>query len=512
MIDERKIADALERMGSRGWEEIEFDVTAAIAENDIQKVWNLVATDIYRLEKYQIVKIKNKVKDHFGRDFSARDFNDAIRECQQKARAAVVGSSPTDQWRNKLMRNESGSLKTVFANVVTVLENAQEFQGVLRYDEFNAEVWAGSKAPPWEGAVANQPWTDHEDRKTWYWIQTHHNLHLAKEPVGEAIQMVAQQNPFHPVREYLLGLEWDGTPRIDTWVTDYLGASPHKSTDFLREASSKWLISAVARIMHPGVKVDCCLVLQGKQGIKKSTAIRALAGDDWFTDDMEVIGSKDAAMQCRGVWIIELAELGAIKKAEVENIKSFMSRAADRFRPPYGKRVIKYPRQCVFAGSVNTASFLKDETGARRFWPVTTGAVKPIDVEGLAKARDQLWAEALFRYNEGEKWYIDPGTPAGSQATEEQEARYIEQPYDGAMEDFEEKQRELASLDAEELVVQSKAFFDHIKVETAHLGPAQTTMAAAAFRRAKWVEARRWVTNEVTGEKQRKRVWVKAIW
>jgi predicted P-loop ATPase len=132
-------------------------------------------------------------------------------------------------------------------------------------------------------------------------------------------------------------------------------------------------------------------------------------------------------------------------------------------------------------------------------------------VEVLKNGRDQLWAEALFRYDEGETWYIDPATPAGAQATEEQEARYIEQPYDSRMEDFEDKQRELAPIDAEELVVRSKDFFDFIKLEPHSLGPAQTHMMASAFRSAKWEVERRWVINETTGEKQRKRVWVKKM-
>jgi predicted P-loop ATPase len=133
------------------------------------------------------------------------------------------------------------------------------------------------------------------------------------------------------------------------------------------------MISTVARIFEPGVKADCCLILEGEQGSGKSSALRTLAAP-WFTDEIAELGSKDAALQSHGVWIIELAELDSMSRADVGRIKAFMSRSVDRFRPPYGKRLIESPRQCVFAGSVNHSDYLRDETGARRFWPVECGA------------------------------------------------------------------------------------------------------------------------------------------
>jgi predicted P-loop ATPase len=163
--------------------------------------------------------------------------------------------------------------------------------------------------------------------------------------------------------------------RLDSWALTYLGAD---DTPLNRAFGALWAISAIARIMQPGAKADHMLILEGPQGARKSTALKVLAGADWFTDELAEIGSKDAAQQMRGVWIIEIAELDAIGRAEVSRIKAFLSRTVDRYRPPYGRYVIDVPRQCVFAGSVNPDTYLRDETGNRRFWPVRCGRSRPL--------------------------------------------------------------------------------------------------------------------------------------
>ena len=159
-------------------------------------------------------------------------------------------------------------------------------------------------------------------------------------------------------------------PRLEEWVITYLGA---EDTPLNRAVGSRWMISGVARILQPGAKVDHMLILEGPQGAKKSSALKTLAGAEWFTDELAEIGSKDAAQQMRGIWVIEIAELDAISRAEVSRIKAFLSRTTDRYRPPYERYVVEMPRQCVFAGSVNPDTYLRDETGNRRFWPVRCG-------------------------------------------------------------------------------------------------------------------------------------------
>ena len=197
----------------------------------------------------------------------------------------------------------------------------------------------------------------------------------------------------------------------------YLG---RRDTPLNRAIGSRWMISAVARIMQPGAKVDHMLILEGPQGTKKSSALKMLAGADWFTDELAEIGSKDAAQQMRGIWIIEIAELDAISRAEVSRIKAFLSRTTDRYRPPYERYVVEVPRQCVFAGSVNPDTYLRDETGNRRFWPVRCGN---INLDALSRDRDQLWAEAVARYRDGTIWWLNEAELIAD-AKIEQDQRY----------------------------------------------------------------------------------------
>ncbi len=241
---------------------------------------------------------------------------------------------------------------------------------------------------------------------------------VTKEIAGQAIQTVARVFPFHPIREYLNGLVWDGISRIDDWLTLYLSVD---ASDYARAIGSKWLIGAVARVFKPGCKNDTCVVLEGPQGLLKSTALRTLA-TPWFTDEISDLGTKDAAMQVRGVWIIELAELDAMGRTEASRTKAFMSRSTDRYRPPYGKHVIEVPRESVFAGTVNHDAYLKDETGGRRFWPAKCGTIR---IDELRRDRDQLWAEAIVRFRAGDKWWID-SPELNAAAGDEQLQRYDE--------------------------------------------------------------------------------------
>jgi len=165
-------------------------------------------------------------------------------------------------------------------------------------------------------------------------------------------------DPFIPCANMEL-IVWDGTNRLDTWLTTYLGA---EDSNYVRAVGARWLISAIARIYRPGAKAYCCLILEGAQGSKKSTALKTLAGP-YFADELADLGTKDSVLQTQGVWIIELSELDSLSRAEVGRIKAFMSRTTDRFRPPYCKRLIESPRQCVFAGSVKHSSYLRDDSG-----------------------------------------------------------------------------------------------------------------------------------------------------
>lgn len=339
-------------------------------------------------------------------------------------RAAAAPKSSAESWRDLLLLNLNGTVKPVLANAITALRGAPEWAGVLAYNEF-AHFTVLQKPPPWMKSEAALPldWCPNDDILATEWLH-HQGIFVSVETTGQAVESVARERPFHPVRTYLKQLVWDGTARLQSWLADYLGVDP---SPYAAAVGSRWMISAVVRVFEPGCKADCCLILEGEQGIRKSTALRALA-QPWFTDEIADLGSKDAALQTRGVWVIEIAELDSMSRSDVGKIKAFMSRATDRFRPPYGKRPIESPRQCVFAGSVNHGTYLRDETGGRRFWPAECKA-PAIDVEALSEARDQLWAEATALYFDGKPWWLD-SVELNRKAAEEQAERYEGDPWD----------------------------------------------------------------------------------
>jgi predicted P-loop ATPase len=366
------------------------------------------------------VPIGKDISDWIAEGATREQIQKVIDTAEAFADPENPGPSEAIDWRSELLTTSKGMPKAVLANAITALRLAPEWAGVLGFNDFTLSTVA-LKPPPWKHTGTDgSEWTDHEDRLTADWLQ-HRDIFVSVEVAGQAVQAVARDRRFHPVREYLEALAWDGVERIDYWLNNYLGV---ELNDYSSAVGGRWLISAIARIYKPEAKADCCLILEGKQGTRKSTALKVLAGN-WFTDEIAELGSKDAAMQTRGVWIIEIAELDSMSKAEVGKIKGFMSRAADRFRPPYGRRLVDSPRQCVFAGSVNHTTYLRDETGGRRFWPVSCGEIR---IDELVRDRDQLWAEARQRFLAGEHWWLD-SSELTEQAEEEQACRCDEDPW-----------------------------------------------------------------------------------
>ncbi|MBN8888823.1 MAG: P-loop ATPase, partial [Rhodospirillales bacterium] len=268
--------------------------------------------------------------------------------------------------------------------------------------------------------------------------------------------------------------------------------------------------SAVARIMRPGVKADHMLILEGPQGIRKSTALKVLASDAWFTDELAELGSKDAAQQMRGVWIIEMAELDAIGRAEVSRIKAFLTRTTDRYRPPYERYLVTVPRQCVFAGSVNPDTYLRDETGNRRFWPVRCGE---IDLDSLRRDRDQLWAEAVVRFNAGATWWLEDRDLVGHAAAA-QEARVQTDAWDSLIERWlvSEKRRVNVGFGPyedwrDEYVPRSRPLKDvsvgEVLEQALGIEPAKWTKGDQ-MRVGTFLKAKKWVRYRTTG---RPREW-----
>jgi predicted P-loop ATPase len=321
------------------------------------------------------------------------------------------------RWASQLRLDLAGTPERNEANVITALSNDEAFAGALVFDDFRQEILV-TRNLPWDEEVSVLPraWSDADDVRCAEWLQRR-DINVAPATVSRGVGAVARGVRVHRVREYRNHLRWDGVARLPQWTSAYLGAD---ETELNRAFGARWMISAVARVMQPGIKADHMLILEGPQGSKKSSAIKTLAGADWFTDEIAEIGSKDAAQQMRGIWIIEMAELDAISRPEVSRIKAFLTRTTDRYRPPYERYIVTVPRQCVFAGSVNPETYLRDETGNRRFWPVRCGN---IDVDALMRDRDQLWAEAVARYREGAIWWLDEPELVASAKTQ-QDQRY----------------------------------------------------------------------------------------
>ncbi|BAE49957.1 Predicted P-loop ATPase and inactivated derivative [Paramagnetospirillum magneticum AMB-1] len=401
------------------------------------------------------------------------------KQIRSLRRQGSSANAPTVQpaWFSQLRTSADGTPERNEANVITALSCDEAFAGALVFDEFRQEIMVNRPLPWDDGSPVPRPWAEADNVRCAEWLQRR-EVNVSPLVVARSIGAVARDITIHPVREYLTGLQWDGTRRLESWAVAHLGAT---DTRLNQAFGSLWMISAIARIMAPGAKVDHMLILEGPQGAKKSTALKILAGGDWFTDELAEIGSKDAAQQMRGVWIIEIAELDAIGRAEVSRIKSFLTRTVDRYRPPYERYVIDVPRQCVFAGSVNPDTYLRDETGNRRFWPIRCGQ---IDLEAIRRDRDQLWAEAMTLYSQGAIWWLDdPELIALARA--EQEERYQGDAWDGLIDRW-------LAFDKERVNYGYGAYDDWREVEVARSEPLTDVSVGEILRNAIGIEPGRW--------------------
>lgn len=320
----------------------------------------------------------------------------------------VLEKFPEAAVKQRLRREGKGFVADE-ENVWRILEGDESLQGLVRYDAFMCQRIATRPVPGDTRVVADReyprPWRDEDTVSVQRYVQDRYIVKVGREKVLAVIHEWSMNRwPFHPIRDYLSKLKWDGKTRIGGWLHTYLGATdaPHA---YVRAIAAKWLIAAVARVMDPGCKVDTMLCLEGPQGARKSMALQALASPAYFSDSMPTdLSSKDARDHVRGKWIVEMSELAQFRKSEIETVKAFISRQVEQFRPAYGRSEITYPRQCVFAGSTNASEYLVDDTGNRRFWVVPC---RNIDIDGLKRDRDQLWAEAADRYLLGETWWLE---------------------------------------------------------------------------------------------------------
>ncbi len=309
-------------------------------------------------------------------------------------------SSVSQLWEKQLLRGDGGALKKCVHNVALILTSDPAWRGAIGYDAFSERMMIRKTCPIGEPG----PWSDLHDIEAAIWLQASRwKLDVSPEMVAKSVPSTAARQTFHPLRDQLNSFVWDGQPRVDTWLTDYLGA---EDTPVHRAIASTWLLGACSRAFSPGSQVDAALVLEGLQGAGKSSALRCLSLG-FFTDEIPLLGTKDAAMQLHGVWIVELGELDALSRADVTAVKSFITRRVDRYRAPWGRHTGDHARQCVFSGTTNQSDYLRDETGNRRWLPVSCSVVRR---DELTSVVEQIWAEAIIRYRAGEATYIrEPG-------------------------------------------------------------------------------------------------------
>jgi predicted P-loop ATPase len=376
-------------------------------------------------------------------------------------------------WVHDAVIGDNGRLLAVLASAVAALK--AEMPDYFALDEMlGAPMLMHTLENMDREEFAPRPMTDADVSVVQIMLQHAGLKRLSKDVAHQAVGHLAEQRRFHPVRQYLGGLVWDRRERAARLFPDYFGTP---DTAYMTTIGAMFLISMVARIRTPGCKVDHMPVLEGPQGGLKSTACRILGGE-WFSDNLPDIGEgKDVSVHLRGKWLVEVAELHALGRAETTLLKSFISRTTERYRPPYGRLEVIEPRQCVFIGTTNRDVYLRDETGGRRFWPVKVGV---INTEALARDRDQLFAEAVVRFGRGEPWW-----PTAQFEREhmvpEQSARYETDAWEESI------QEHLGGLDRTTI----PAVAQSLGIERARLGTTEQRRIAAVLERLGWRRGKR---------------------
>lgn len=387
-------------------------------------------------------------------------------------------------WEGRLIRSKSG-IKPLLANVTLILEHDEAWVDALAYDEFAERIIITRSCPAGEPGPLGE---DAEVRAAEWIQQSKYAVEVTATCVDQAILVVAHRRRVHPLRDWLDTLIWDGVPRIETWLQRYLGVEDKTIT---REFGRRWLIAAVARIYRPGCQVDSMLILEGGQGASKSSALRILAGDEYFLDTAIDVNAQRPAAALHGKWIVEWSELASLRAADTERVKQFVSVRVDNYRKPWGRRPVDYPRRCVLAGTTNSDRPLRDTTGNRRFWPVTVNA---IDLASLAADREQLWAEAVAAFRGGAMWYLDT-EELNVAACAEQEARRERDPWEEILSEYLTRpDRRVASFTTHGLL----AF--PLGVETSMMSRALETRIGAIMAKLGWKKRRPMIASSRTYE------------
>lgn len=337
------------------------------------------------------------------------------------------------EWESKLEITKQGTVSSSYKNIMLILSHDQQLKGKFGFNELSkSEVITGDV--PWRKYNRlEENITDNDDANLRIYLENKYKI-SGKDKIWDSCNSLCHENKYHPIKNYLEALEWDGIKRLDTLLIDYFACEDNR---YVRAVTRKTLLAAVTRIYEPGCHFDNMLTLKGPQGCGKSSFFRKLSLG-WFTDSIKDIRNKDALEALQGVWIVEMGELTAMKKVDAETIKSFLSGTVDRFRMAYGRRTKNYPRQCIFVATTNESEFLRDKTGNRRFWIVSGSKSKKPDKDVFSITReeiDQIWAETKALYDSGtETLYLD--NEIEKEAEQIQESYMMEDPRTSVIYDY----------------------------------------------------------------------------
>ena len=341
------------------------------------------------------------------------------------------------KWAEELEYNhKTGEMDPTIQNALLIMQNDPLLAGKVALNEMSGRPTLRGPVPWRTDAKDGDLWED-ADEASLRWYMEKYWKFKGKDKINDALQMILKENRFHPVREYLQSLVWDGQERLDTCIIRYLEAD---DDEYTRAVTRKWMVAAVKRVFEPGCKFDSMLLIQGHQEVGKSNFCRIISKrpKEWLLENLPRMEGKEAYETLRGKWIVEVAELAAAKKSEQEAQKQFLSQINDVYRPAYGRNTVVLPRQCVFFGTTNDQAPLKDYTGARRYWVVRSHKTSKGLLPGLKEEVDQLWAEAVVRYKAGEKLWLDDDL-VDKQAKERQAEFSEHDEWEGLIEEYLDK-------------------------------------------------------------------------
>ena len=376
------------------------------------------AFDLVRIHKYGHLdtgKEKNEQdKKSFKamEEFAAKDSRTKKHIAKEKLAEAkfefaeeveLTEEEQDNSWTSELTVNTKGEYENSANNLNIIFQFDPFLKNAFKLNTFDNKRYV-TKTLPWRKIDDVEPLRDVDYSGVRNYIECIYGI-VSSQKVDDALALEIEKKKFHPIIEYIKSLQWDGVPRVNTLLIDYFGAEDNAYT---RAAIRKILCAAVTRVFHPGTKFDTALILVGPQATYKSTFVKKL-GKNWFSDTFTTVQGKESFEQIQGAWLVEIAELSGLKKAEVETIKHYISKCEDSFRPAYGRTIETYKRQCVFFGTTNSKDFLRDPTGNRRFLPIDVRpeyVTKNVAQELTEEEVDQVWAEAYEMYKQGESLYM----------------------------------------------------------------------------------------------------------